>query len=415
MKIGIFSDCHLGPYGDQVNPDGQNARQADMIATLNRIVDGMLAENVDLVLFGGDAFKTARPTPAMVYAFGAALQRFAERACVVCIPGNHDMTKGGEGDALQCLEWLDGVRVYRRPHIVEVAGTGDMVGFVHPGHGGDVQILTLPYPNKHYLMSREEFKGLSPTEVNTKMEELMARMLSDLASKLDPDIPSILLGHLALDLAKAGSDNQFMAERDICLRTADIPDNIDWVFLGHVHKFQRVHRVGEWDIFADNSLSTGHDDEAYVHVLGSTDQVSFGEENEGKYWHLLDTEARTVTAVGTGCRKHQTMWIDAAQGDCTGELPGEGNIVRVRVKLRRGQVFEHEVVRRYLMERGAHSVKFEREYIDDTRSLYSRDSGESESHEDIIQAYCAAREIAGERADALTTAGMQRIREAASV
>ena len=66
IKILHLSDIHLGSgfsHG-QINPEtGLNTRLEDFTATLGRCIDRAIAEPVDLVLFGGDAFPDATPAP----------------------------------------------------------------------------------------------------------------------------------------------------------------------------------------------------------------------------------------------------------------------------------------------------------------------------------------------------------------
>ena len=62
IKILHLSDIHMGSgfcHG-RVNPEtGNNSRLEDFVGTLTKCIDRAIAEPVDLVLFGGDAFPTA--------------------------------------------------------------------------------------------------------------------------------------------------------------------------------------------------------------------------------------------------------------------------------------------------------------------------------------------------------------------
>ncbi|WP_263975218.1 exonuclease subunit SbcD [Leptolyngbya sp. 7M] len=74
IKILHLSDIHLGSgfsHG-RINPEtGLNTRLEDFVATLGRCIDRAIAEPVDLVLFGGDAFPDATPLPIVQEAFAA--------------------------------------------------------------------------------------------------------------------------------------------------------------------------------------------------------------------------------------------------------------------------------------------------------------------------------------------------------
>jgi exonuclease SbcD len=63
MKILHLSDIHIGSgfsHG-RVNPaTGLNTRLEDFVKTLSLCIDRAIADHVDLVLFGGDAFPNAK-------------------------------------------------------------------------------------------------------------------------------------------------------------------------------------------------------------------------------------------------------------------------------------------------------------------------------------------------------------------
>ena len=74
IKILHLSDIHMGSgfsHG-KVNPEtGVNTRLEDFVKTLSLCIDRAIAEPVDLVLFGGDAFPDATPAPYIHEAFAS--------------------------------------------------------------------------------------------------------------------------------------------------------------------------------------------------------------------------------------------------------------------------------------------------------------------------------------------------------
>ena len=74
VKILHLSDIHMGSgfsHG-RVNPEtGLNTRVEDFVRTLGVCIDWAIAEPVDLVLFGGDAFPDATPPPFVQQAFAS--------------------------------------------------------------------------------------------------------------------------------------------------------------------------------------------------------------------------------------------------------------------------------------------------------------------------------------------------------
>ncbi|MFM6456316.1 MAG: exonuclease subunit SbcD, partial [Planktothrix sp.] len=103
IKILHLSDIHLGSsfsHG-RINPEtGLNSRLEDFITTLGRCIDRAIAEPVDLVLFGGDAFPDATPVPYVKQAFAAQFRRLVDAEIpTVLLVGNHDQHSQGQGGA----------------------------------------------------------------------------------------------------------------------------------------------------------------------------------------------------------------------------------------------------------------------------------------------------------------------------
>ena len=394
MKIGIFSDMHLGPYGDRVHPSsGLNMRMVDYWETLSSIMQDMQKREVDVCLFGGDAFKdkSGKPNPTQLKMFGSKIfpssQQFFD---VHMIPGNHDMPRSiGEADALSCFEWIGGIHVHRTPELFNWC------------YEDKVQIITLPYPNRNALMAHDAFKDMPVSEVNNAIGRMLAEKLKEVASKLDPNIPSVLIAHLALDVAKAGSENQMMMGRDICLSLHEIPDNIDYVFFGHIHKPQEIQRHG----FPEG------DARGYVYIIGSPESVDFGEEGDVKRWLLLDTDKGTVESIPTNSRRYVTVNIDFVSNNSQIFPDVEDCIVRVNIKCRKNQQIDLTGIRNRMMESGAFSVKIEREFIPEERDMQAVQTAEAQTQEDIFRQYCESKNITGSRADRLVEAGISVMAE----
>jgi len=94
IKILHLSDIHLGSgfsHG-RINPEtGWNTRLEDFIDALSLCIDRAISEQVDLVLFGGDAFPDATPPPYIQQAFAQQFRRLVDAEIpVVLLVGNHD-------------------------------------------------------------------------------------------------------------------------------------------------------------------------------------------------------------------------------------------------------------------------------------------------------------------------------------
>ena len=81
MKLLHFSDLHIGMenYGKLDPQTGLSTRLLDFFATFDFIVDKALEENVDAVLFAGDAYKTRDPNPTQQRGFGERIKKIAKK------------------------------------------------------------------------------------------------------------------------------------------------------------------------------------------------------------------------------------------------------------------------------------------------------------------------------------------------
>ena len=68
MKLLHFSDIHIGMENySKLDPEsGLSSRLLDFFKTFDFIVETALKENVDAVVFAGDAYKTRDPNPTQL-------------------------------------------------------------------------------------------------------------------------------------------------------------------------------------------------------------------------------------------------------------------------------------------------------------------------------------------------------------
>ena len=393
MRIGIFSDPHLGVYGEETTASGVNARLADYTATLEGIVDDMVLRRLDLVLLGGDSFKHKTPSPTVLRLYQQAMWRLIDANIpVVSITGNHDIGRVGvEMDALQPVVHVPGKYSTLNTATWDHAATPLVHWYAANGEG--VWLALLPYPNRQQLLAHPSYHETEPGQVNQALTQVYTRCMLDLIDSIPQKIdalpdPVILLAHCAPDEAATSQDQSFMMERDMVLPVATIPDSVDYAFFGHVHKPQIIRRK-------DRPCEKDGD---FLWVVGSTEQKNFGEEGEDKRWLLLDTISGKIESISTGCRQHRTIDVDLTLPD---PKPGnafrtpiyceQGDIVRVRVRRRRGQEIPMSEWRTMLMNDGAHSVKFISEYVEEVRAQASDMLADGLTHRGALEHYMKTR------------------------
>jgi exonuclease SbcD len=266
IKILHLSDIHMGSgfsHG-RVNPEtGLNSRLEDFVATLGRCIDRALAEPVDLVLFGGDAFPDATPPPFVQQAFASQFQRLvAAQIPAVLLVGNHDQHAQGQGGA--------SLSIYRTLAVPNFVVGDRLETHRIQTQNGLVQVITLPWLTRSTLLTRPDAEGLSLGEVGQLLIDRLRVALEGEIRRLDPDSPTVLLAHLMADNARFGAERFLAVGKGFTVPLGLLSrDCFDYVALGHVHRHQ---------VLCKNPP---------IVYPGSIERVDFSEEKEDKGFVML--------------------------------------------------------------------------------------------------------------------------------
>ncbi|MGF1674297.1 MAG: exonuclease subunit SbcD [Rivularia sp. (in: cyanobacteria)] len=272
IKILHLSDIHMGSgftHG-RVNPEtGLNTRLEDFVKTLSVCIDRAISEQVDLVLFGGDAFPDATPPPYVQQAFAGQFRRLVDAQIpTVLLVGNHDQHSQGQGGASLCIYRTLGV-----PGVV-VGDTLDTHNI--QTRSGAIQVITLPWLTRSALMTRQETQGLSIGEINQLLTERLQVVLEAEIRRLDPDVPIVLLAHLMADNANLGAERFLAVGKGFTLPLSLLTRPcFDYVALGHVHRHQNLNKSNKPPVI----------------YPGSIERVDFSEEKEDKGYVMVEVES----------------------------------------------------------------------------------------------------------------------------
>lgn len=271
INILHVSDIHLGSglsHGRTNAETGLNTRLEDFVKSLRTCIDRALSEPVDLVLFGGDAFPDATPAPYIQQAFATEFHRLVEAQIpTLLLVGNHDQHSQGKGGA--------SLSIYRTLGV-----PGFIVGDKIDTHcistaNGKVQVITLPWLTHSALLTRPETEGLSLGEVNQLLLNKLQPILEAEIRRLDPNLPTVLLGHLMADRAQLGAERFLAIGKGFTIPMSFlIRSEFDYVALGHVHRHQNLHPRGQPPVV----------------YPGSIERVDFSEEKEEKGYVLIHLE-----------------------------------------------------------------------------------------------------------------------------
>lgn len=270
MKLLHFADAHIdmANYGRHDPGTGLPLRVLDFLKSLDTIVDAAITENVDIVIFAGDAYKDRSPAPTFQREWGRRIIRLSQAGIpTFLLVGNHDMSPAtGRAHAIQEFDTLQipHVRVLQKPEFL----SADELGL-------PVQMIAIPYISRSGLMAALEVSGVDRNEVFSEIEQRLTDLIMEWLMNADPSLPVILTAHASVQGASYGSERTVMLGADFVLPASLVKDGrLDYVALGHIHKPQ--------------DLNEGkHPPVIYP---GSIERVDFGEARDDKFFVIAKVE-----------------------------------------------------------------------------------------------------------------------------
>jgi len=276
IRVLHTADWHLGVTGyGQMNPvSGQHQRLEDYLATIDQMVAYALANLIDVFLVSGDIYHTKTPDSTQQREFAKRVHVLVQAGIlVVLLVGNHDaIGRENAANPLDLYTALDipGVYVLREPAVTTIET-----------RSGPVQVASLPHMSRSIIEARRTEMAEDMNASEHEMEAILGGIVTELAGRIDPTIPSVLAAHWAIDVALAGSEGQMMLGRGLTLSLAALQQpEFDYVAMGHIHKPQSW--LGEGPLVA---------------YPGSPDRVDFGEEDDEKGFLVVELEAGSATSV----------------------------------------------------------------------------------------------------------------------
>jgi len=300
IRLLHFADLHLGVenYG-RIDPQtGLFSRLTDFLRSLDEIVDHALEQEMDLVIFAGDAYKSRDPSPTYQREFAKRIQRLSAAGVpTVLVVGNHDTPNAlGRANAVEIFATLEveNIIVAKRPatHHFETKS-------------GPIQVVTLPWVTRSTLLAREEYKNLNLEEVNARILEKIENIIAGEIKGLDQAVPTVLAAHGSVFGATYGSERSVMLGQEVILPRSMVTNPaFDYVALGHIHKHQVLC------------------EQPPVVYSGSIERIDFGEEKEDKGFVVAEVEKGRAAYefVKLAARPFVTVEVEARGDDPTAEV-----------------------------------------------------------------------------------------------
>ena len=272
MKIIHFSDLHIGytRYSKGIDLEtGLDNRIVDFLNTFDELVNYALQENVDLVIFAGDAYKDRNPSQTHQKEFAKRLLKLTKANIpVALIVGNHDMPGNkGRATALDIFPTmnLDNITVIDKLQLYEL----------NTKSGNPIQILGMPWIRKGSLISRLSNikKDITIEDLNKQIIQTLDNSLEKELSKVNKSIPCIFSGHLTVMEAKTSTETLMSIGADYMFPAQFFArPEFEYVALGHVHKDQVLIESPP------------------VIYSGSLERVDFGEKDDVKGFYVIEID-----------------------------------------------------------------------------------------------------------------------------
>lgn len=288
MKLLHTSDWHLGKRLENL------LRLDEQKEVLNEICVIAETEQVDAVIISGDLFDTYNPSAEAVDLFYKTLKRLANngKRAVIAIAGNHDSPDriaAPDPLARECGILFAGYPNVIIPPFELDAGlmvTQSEEGFAElilPGCPDPLRILLTPYANEFRLKA---YLGHEDSE--EELRQLLNTKWSTLAQKYcDNKGVNILISHLFFARKGAALPEEPEDEKPILhvggaqvIYSENIPPQIQYVALGHLHRKQTIDTTPCPIIYAGSPLS-----------------YSFAEANQQKYILVIDIEPGQIPVI----------------------------------------------------------------------------------------------------------------------
>ena len=274
MRILHTADWHLG---DRL---GRIDRTDDLRAAVERVAVYCKQERVDVLLVAGDLFsELARPDGLRetIRHWQEVFREFLETGgTVLTLTGNHDNENFCQ--TLVSAMSLAAPTVGKMgetvpPGRLYLAADPTFIRLEDRMGGFPVQFVLMPYPTPHRFMKSDGgAKYGSPEEKNKLLVDAWANALRDIRAhpNYDTTAPAVLGAHVHVHGSNVGpSLFRITTEEDVVVEGADLPQQFDYVALGHIHKPQ-------W-------LGATH-----VRYSGSIERMDLGEQADQKGVVLFD-------------------------------------------------------------------------------------------------------------------------------
>ena len=229
IKLLHFADAHIDMtnFGAHNPETGLPERVMDFLRSLDTIVQAAIDEEVDLVIFAGDAYKDRAPAPTFQREWGRRLMRLSKAGIpTILLTGNHDISPSQrKAHALQEFDTLapDHIHVVSNLSLLTPA---DLEGL-------PIQVMAIPWITRAGVMQTITSGESEEEDPLRFIENSVSDWIMLALGETDPDLPVILTAHASVAGAKLGNEQEIKIGRDVILPLGLVCNpRFDYVALG---------------------------------------------------------------------------------------------------------------------------------------------------------------------------------------
>lgn len=260
MKIVHTGDWHIG------KALRGKSRAKEYRAILQELKQFLRKRQVDLLLVAGDIFDSFTPSAEaedIVYNFFHDVAQM--KIATIAIAGNHDSSF--RFAAISSLMALAGITMVG---FMESTSEGEVC--ITTKSGEQARIFPLPFVPERTFVRADDLLQEDISNITGIYSHQMGKIFQKFSQRCTPQTANIIIGHALMHGAKpCGSEKRLYLGDNYAVHPQEIPDNIDYVALGHIHLRQQI------------------DAPSPVHYCGSPLQMDFGESATGKGFLFIDT------------------------------------------------------------------------------------------------------------------------------
>lgn len=257
MKILHTSDLHIGKNLDGFSRIDEQEKFLDFFVEKS--------ENLqpDIIIIAGDIFDTANPSAIAETMFYECLSKISAKtnSLIIIIAGNHDSPK--RLASAKSLAKSHGIIIYENHNDDIMLGQYKNASVLSCNNGvikvsiNDkiVNILALPYISEARL--NESFADIlgSEEETGKTFQEKFNTIIKNKVKYFDENEYNIMIAHLFT--AKSGVDDDnlgYSIGGAYVVDASAFPKNVDYIALGHIHKYQVVSGVNKKAYYCGSPL-----------------------------------------------------------------------------------------------------------------------------------------------------------------